>query len=134
VTAFTESEIEILSLEELKKLGFSYVPGPSIAPDVEAIQGQLVAEPELSYGGPEKRASYEDVILKHTLEHAINRLNPALLASARQEALKTVLSVYSPQLIDANESFHKLLTEGVPLTSLPSRSITRTSDPMSYSS
>lgn len=28
----TESAIEIFSLDELKQLGFSYIPGPSIAP------------------------------------------------------------------------------------------------------
>lgn len=31
VSNFTESEIEIFSLDELKQLGFSYIPGPSIA-------------------------------------------------------------------------------------------------------
>lgn len=35
MTSFTESEIEIFFLSELKQLGFSYIPGPSIAPDVE---------------------------------------------------------------------------------------------------
>jgi hypothetical protein len=35
MTNFTESEIEIFSLGELKRLGFSYIPGPLIAPDVE---------------------------------------------------------------------------------------------------
>ncbi len=45
MTAFTESEIEVFSLDELKHIGFSYVPGPSIAPDVEATQALLVAEP-----------------------------------------------------------------------------------------
>jgi len=58
----TESEIEIFSLDELKTLGFSYIPGPSIAPlsaclpaalrrrhgdaqagDAEAIQGFRVS-------------------------------------------------------------------------------------------
>ena len=73
----TESEIESYSLDELQLLGFSYIPGPSIAPDVEAAQGFMVAEPAPAYGVPEKRASYGDVVLKHTLEHAINRLNPA---------------------------------------------------------
>ena len=114
---FTESEIEVFSLDEFKQLGFSYIPGPSIAPDVEAVQPYLVAEPAPLYGEqPEKRASYGDVVLKHTLEHAIKRLNPALPESARREALKTALSVYSPQLIDANEAFHKMLTEGIPVT------------------
>jgi len=116
MTAFTESEIEILSLDEVKRLGFSYIPGPSIAPDVEATQGFLVAESLAPYGEPEKRASYGDVILKHTLEQAINRLNPALPETARQEALKAALSVFSPQLIDANEAFHKMLAEGVPVS------------------
>ena len=116
MTAFTESEIEIFSLDELKQHGFSYIPGPSIAPDAEATQDFLVAEPAASYGVPEKRATYGDVVLKHTLEQAINRLNPTLPESARQEALKAALSVFSPQLIDANEAFHKMLAEGVPVT------------------
>jgi type I restriction enzyme, R subunit len=113
---FTESEIEIFSLDELKQLGFSYIPGPSIAPDVEATQSFLVAEPAARYGVPEKRATYGDVVLGHTLEQAINRLNPAVPDTARQEALKATRSVFSPQLIDANEAFHKMLTEGVPVT------------------
>ena len=113
---FTESEIETFSLDELKRLGFSYIPGPSIAPDIEATQGFIVAEPAVPYGEPEKRESYGDVVLKHTLEQAIKRLNPAVPETARQEALKSVLSVYSPQLIDGNEAFHKMLAEGVPVT------------------
>jgi type I restriction enzyme R subunit len=116
MTAFTESEIEIFSLNELTRLGYSYIPGPSIAPDIEATQGFIVAEPAIPYGEPEKRESYGDVVLKHTLEQAIKRLNPAVPKTARQEALKAALSVYSPQLIDANEAFHKMLAEGVPVT------------------
>lgn len=116
MTAFTESEIEIFSLDELRDLGFSYIPGPSIAPDAEATQTTLIAESVSPFGGPEKRISYGDVVLRHTLEQAINRLNPALPETAQQEALKAALSVYSPQLIDANEAFHKMLTEGVPVT------------------
>src|SRR4030042_840550 len=113
---FTESEIEIFSLDELKRLGFSYIPGPSIAPDVEAIQPFLVAESPAPYGEPEKRSSYGDVVLRHTLEQAINRLNPALPETARQEALKVAMSVFSTQLIDANEAFHKMLAEGIPVS------------------
>lgn len=116
INKITESEIEIFSLDELKQLGFSYIPGPSIAPDVETAQAFLIAEPTPPYGEPEKRASYGDVVLRHTLEQAIHRLNPALPETARLEALKAVLSVFSPQLIDANEAFHKMLAEGVPVT------------------
>lgn len=116
MTSFTESEIEAFSLDELQGLGFSYIPGPVIAPNEETGQGFLIAEPTPLYGRPEKRASYSVVILKLTLEHAIHKLNPKVPESARQEALKMALSVYSPQLIDANETFHKFLTEGVPVT------------------
>lgn len=117
MAAFTESEIENLSLDELRGLGFYYIPGPSIAPDAEATQPFLVAESAAPYGEqPEKRSGYGAVVLKHTVEHAIKRLNPALPESARREALKAALSVYSPQLIDANEIFHKMLTEGIPVT------------------
>jgi len=116
MTAFTESEIEVFSLDELKKIGFAYVPGPSLAPDAEAAPGSMVAEARAPYGEMEKRASYGDVLLKHTLEQAVNRLNPALPETARQEAIKTALSVFSPQLIDANESFHKMLAEGIPVS------------------
>ena len=116
MTAFTESEIEVFSLDELKKIGFSYVPGPSLAPDADATQPFLVRETTPPYDAPEKRARYGDVVLKHTLEQAINRLNPTVSETARQEALKTVLAVYSSQLINVNEDFHKILTEGVPVT------------------
>jgi type I restriction enzyme R subunit len=116
MTAFTESEIEVFSLDELVRLGFHFVAGPSIAPDVEAIQGFLLAAPGNIYGIAEKRASYGDVVLRHTLEKAIKQLNPKLPEAARKEALKTVLSVYSPQLIDCNESFHKMLAEGIPVS------------------
>ncbi len=116
MTAFTESEIEIFSLAELKELSFSYISGPSIAPDAEPVQFPLVAEPVPPYGEPENRAGYDQVVLNFTLEQAVNRLNPSLPETARQEALKSVLSVFSPQLIDANEAFHKMLAEGVPVT------------------
>jgi type I restriction enzyme R subunit len=114
--AFTESEIESFSLDELTQIGFSCIPGPSIAPDAEAIQTSQIAETISPFGRPEKRTSYGDVVLRHTLEQAIKRLNPVVPKTARQEALKAALSVYSPQLIDANEAFHKMLAEGVPVT------------------
>lgn len=117
--SFTESEIEIFSLNELKQLGFSYIAGPSIAPDVDEVMQQSplpVAESFAPYGPLDKRASYSEVVLRSILEQAIHRLNPAIPETARYEALKNVLSVFSPQLIDANESFHKMFAEGVPVT------------------
>ncbi|MBN1189348.1 MAG: restriction endonuclease subunit S [Dehalococcoidales bacterium] len=85
----------------------------SIAPDSVDFH---VSETGVLYDSPARRTSYEEVILKHTLESAINRLNPTLPPGARQEAFKAVLSVFSPQLITANEAFHKMLAEGVPVS------------------
>lgn len=114
---FSESEIETLAVDKLITLGFYYTPGPSIAPDTETTdEASLVSDHSTTYNEPEKRKSYDVVILKDILEHAINLLNPKTPEKARQEALKTVLATFSPQLIDANETFHKLLTEGVPVT------------------
>jgi type I restriction enzyme, R subunit len=114
---FTESEIEIFAIEELQRIGFTHIPGPSIAPDAEPAQQKLfMAESAGMINWPGKRASYGDVILRHTLEQTVRRLNPLIPGATRQEAIKAVLDVYSPQLIDANESFHKMLAEGVPVT------------------
>ena len=85
---FTESEIENYSLDEFKRLGFSYVPGPSIAPDREAGLASLAGDVSASYILSQKRESYEDVILTHALEQAIDKLNPTVAPSVRQEALK----------------------------------------------
>ena len=83
--AFTESEIETFSLDELKRLGYSYIPGPSIAPDVEAEDELFAADPTPAYGAPEKRENYGEVVLNDTLEVAIERLNPEIPVTARQD-------------------------------------------------
>lgn len=117
MNSFTESEIEVFSLGELEKIAYAYWPGPSLAPDAEPVAQTLRSrERGPAFDQPEKRSSYGDVILTPTLELAINRLNPAIPVAARREALKAVLSLYSPHLIDANETFHKMLVEGVPVS------------------
>ncbi|MCX5727203.1 MAG: HsdR family type I site-specific deoxyribonuclease, partial [Candidatus Saganbacteria bacterium] len=113
---FTESEIENYSLDELKELGFSYVPGPAIAPDEGLGGASLMADAGIVEGSIGKRESYEDVILKRPLGKAIERLNPQIPKEVREEAFKQVLSVFSPQLIAANEAFHAMLAEGVSVT------------------
>jgi type I restriction enzyme R subunit len=90
-----ESHIEQLVIELLEDQGFGYLSPEQLEP----------IRPNLS-----------EVILLDRLISAVNRLNPTLPASAHQEAIKTVCSVYSPQLIDTNETFHRYLTEGVPVS------------------
>jgi type I restriction enzyme R subunit len=112
MSAFTESEIEVFCLDELTALKYSYIPGPSLAPDAEPIDSLFPDDcPKI-----DKRSAWEDVVLFDVLRAAVDRLNPTLPATTREEAIKAVRSVYLPQLITANENFHKILTEGVPVT------------------
>lgn len=96
----TESAIEDLAIERLRQMGYSYVHGSVIAFDGES---------------PE-RSSYSDVILPDRLRSAVDRINPHLPADVRAGAIKEVLRIQSPELLTNNETFHRLLTEGVPVS------------------
>jgi len=93
----TESDIELLAIERLQALGFSYVYGPNIAPDSTT---------------PE-RDSFTEVLLLNRLRYAVAIINPMLPAAALDEAVKAIQRISSPELLINNEAFHRLLTEGV---------------------
>ncbi|MGD2090617.1 MAG: type I restriction endonuclease subunit R [Candidatus Aminicenantes bacterium] len=104
----TESAIEKFAVELLEKQGYHYIYAPDIAPDSQT---------------PE-RQSFEDVLLMDRLQTAVGRINPSIPADIREEAIKQVqrLNVgandvgannYSPLQIANNETFHRMLTEGI---------------------
>ena len=93
----TESAIEELAIELLEKQGYRYIYAPDIAPDCET---------------PE-RDSFEDVLLLERLRRAVGRINPAIPADAREDAIKQIQRLNSPELIANNEAFHRMLTEGI---------------------
>lgn len=97
MSKITENDIELYAIEELEKLGYTYIYAPDIAP----------GEPK------EERENFEQVVLKSRLRDAINRFNPSIPEQAKEEAFKEVLRVGSPDLITDNEVFHRMLTEGV---------------------
>jgi len=96
----TESAIETFAIQLLERQGYSYVYGPAIAPDSDA---------------PE-RASFEEVVLVERLRTAARRINHTLPHDVVEDALKQVLRLGSPSLLANNESFHKMLTEGINVT------------------
>lgn len=96
----TENEIEKFAIELLEKQGYQYIYAPSIAPDNET---------------PE-RESFEDVWLMERLQTAVGRINPTIPADIRENAIKQVLRLNSPELIANNEAFHRMLTEGIKVT------------------
>ncbi|TWT66710.1 Type-1 restriction enzyme R protein [Posidoniimonas polymericola] len=97
MAAFCEDTIEQAALSWLSELGYGIAFGPEIAP------GEPAAE----------RDSFDDVVLKDRLRAAIDRLNPAMPADAREEAFRKVTILDSPTLIGANRAFHKMLRDGV---------------------
>src|SRR5690606_15996062 len=93
----TESAIETFAIELLENQGYQYIYGPAIAPDSDT---------------PE-RSSFEEVLLLDRLKSAVARINPAVPADAREDAIKQIERLSSPELIANNEAFHRLLTEGI---------------------
>ena len=96
----TENEIELHALDLLQSQGYEYINGTDIAPD----------------GASAERPSFEEVILKARLESAVRRINTGIPIDAQQDAIKEVLRIASPDLLANNEKFHRLLTEGIPVT------------------
>lgn len=96
----TENEIEQLSIDLLKQQGFTYLNGTDIAPD----------------SGTSERQTFEEVILKERLDNAVRRINSTIPIDAQQDAVKQVMRIASPDVLSNNETFHRLLTEGIPVT------------------
>ncbi len=96
----TENAIENFAIELLEKAGYQYIFAPSIAPDSET---------------PE-RQSFEEVLLLERLQTAVGRINSSIPADVREDAIKQIQRLNSPELIANNEAFHRMLTEGIKVT------------------
>jgi len=87
-----ESTIEEFVIELLQNQGWQYL----------SPEDQELERPNLS-----------EVVLKSRLKQAIETINPTISEEAREQALRQVLNLPSQNLIDNNEAFHRLLTEGI---------------------
>lgn len=100
MTRITENIIEAFTIELLDKLGYEYIYAPDIAHDSENPQ----------------RDSYAQVLLLNRLQNAVKRINHSIPADAQAEAIKEIQRIASPELLTNNETFHRLLTEGIPVS------------------
>jgi len=100
MTRITENNIEEFAIKLLDKLGYEYIYAPNIAPDGET---------------PERK-TYEQVLLIDRLQKAVKRINKSIPADAQAEAIKEIQRIASPELLMNNETFHRLLTEGIPVS------------------
>jgi type I restriction enzyme R subunit len=93
-----ESNIEEFVIELLQNQGYEY-----LCPEKQEQERLSAAGlPELS-----------QVVLKARLQNAIDTLNHSLSEDAKDQALRQVLNLPSQNLIDNNEVFHRMLTEGI---------------------
>ena len=94
-----ENDVELAALDWFQSLGYALLHGPHIAPNEPSAE----------------RQGFSDVVLESRLYEAIARLNPAVPAGAREEALRKVLRVVAPSLLQTNRAFHQMLRDGVPV-------------------
>lgn len=95
-----EQSIEEFTLKLLQDLGYEYSYGPDIGPDGESSE----------------RTGYEEVLLLNRLKEVVALINPEIPVDAQEEAIKEVQRLNSPELLTNNETFHRFLTEGIPVT------------------
>ena len=83
MTKMTESDIELMAIEQLEGMGYTYVYGP-----------------EIESKGSNPLRSYKQVILEAKVLEALQRLNPHLNEDKCLEALKQV-TICIPQICSA---------------------------------
>ena len=124
MSRITEHIIEAFAIELLEGLGYRYIYAPDIAPFPSS--GKVLKEQDdkfPSFGGVSEgrgdqhlRESFEQVLLIDALETAVRRINPDIPLPVQAEALKEIQRIASPDLLTNNETFHRFLTEGIPVT------------------
>lgn len=100
MTKITENTIEAFAIELLDKLGYEYIYGPDIAHD----------------GINPERNSYAQVLLLGRLQSAVKRINHGIPVDSQEEAIKEIQRIASPEMLTNNETFHRFLTEGIPVS------------------
>ncbi len=97
MSRLTESAVEDFAIKLFERLGYQYIHAPDIAPD----------------GKHPERSRYDEVVLIDRLTAAVKRINPNIPELARQQAVKDITRIQSPDTLANNETFHRALTEGV---------------------
>lgn len=97
MSTYTENTLEITTLDRLAEQDYEILHWPDIDPDST-----------LPY-----RQDYDEVILSHVLKDALIRINTSIPEDAINEAIKQLLIISHPKLVESNHIFHKYLIEGI---------------------
>lgn len=93
----TENTIEQSFIDQLISQGYTYYNGTDISPISDNPQ----------------RENFSSVILEQHFKDSLKKLNPTLPESARVEAYQKVINLGTEDIMENNERFHTLLTNGV---------------------
>lgn len=92
-----ENTIEQSLIDQLVGQGYTYFNGTDISPISDNPQ----------------RENFSSVILENHFKQSVKKLNPTLPESARVEAYQKVINLGTEDVMENNERFHTLLTNGV---------------------
>ncbi|TDT72499.1 type I restriction enzyme R subunit [Hypnocyclicus thermotrophus] len=92
-----ENTIEQSFIDQLIAQGYTYYNGKEIAPNSDNPQ----------------RENFASVILEKHLKASLKKLNPTLSESERVEAYQKIINLGTEDIMENNERFHNLLTNGV---------------------
>ncbi|MDB0614865.1 DEAD/DEAH box helicase [Tenacibaculum dicentrarchi] len=92
-----ENIVEQSFIDQLINQGYSYYNGTDISPISDNPQ----------------RESFSSVILEEHFKKSLKKLNPTLPATALNEAYQKVINLGTEDIMENNERFHTLLTNGV---------------------
>lgn len=97
MTKLNENTIELALIDQLVNQGYTYYNGTDISPIGENPQ----------------RESFSSVLLENQFKASLKKLNPTLPESARVEAYQKIINLGTEDIMENNERFHTLLTNGV---------------------
>jgi len=97
--AISESDVEEFALSVLENLGYEIARGDR--------------EEYLPGGALALRNDYNEVVLVERLRQALRKINPSASDEAIEQAIKQLLRIGGQKLIVDNETFHKMLVDGV---------------------
>lgn len=97
MSKLSENTIELSLIDQLTSQGYTYYNGTDISP----------------FGENPQRESFSSVLLENQFKESLKKLNPTLPESARVEAYQKVINLGTEDIMENNERFHTLLTNGV---------------------
>ena len=97
MVGLSEADVEELTLDCLRQLGWAVAHGRDLTPDVAGAE----------------RENYGQVILAGRLQAVLERLNPGLPDEARQDAARKLIRPAGATLEARNRAFHHMVVDGV---------------------